>query len=84
MPRRGAKASDHGVLEPYGLEVTQERAEEIFRAAYDKKKNFGIRSSEVREFISFLMHQFCRMNQEKGMVTQIHYGAFRNANRVPV
>jgi glucuronate isomerase len=77
---RGAKASDHGVLEPYGLEVPQERAERIFREAYDRKKKFGIRSLEVREFISFLMHQFCRMNQEKGMVTQIHYGAFRNAN----
>jgi glucuronate isomerase len=26
------------------------------------------------------MHQFCEMNREKGMVTLIHYGAFRNAN----
>ena len=77
---RGAKSSDHGVLEPYGLEVSDKRAEKIFREAYDQKKIFGIRSSEVREFISHLMHQFCQMNQEKGMVTQIHYGAFRNAN----
>jgi len=27
-----------------------------------------------------MMHQFCAMNQEKEMVTQIHYGAIRNAN----
>ena len=26
------------------------------------------------------MHKFCEMNQDKGMVTQIHYGAFRDAN----
>jgi glucuronate isomerase len=79
--RRGAKASDHGLLEPYGLEVKQKRAEAIFRAAYDGKKEFALRSPETAEFISFLMHFFCGMNQERRMVTQIHYGAFRNANR---
>lgn len=79
--QRGARASDHGLLEPYGLEVSKRRAEEIFRAAYSGKKKFFLRSPETREFISFLMHRFCEMNQEKGMVTQIHYGAFRNANR---
>jgi glucuronate isomerase len=26
------------------------------------------------------MHEFCRMNRGKGMVTQIHYGALRDAN----
>jgi len=25
----GAKASDHGLLEPYGLEVSEERAEQF-------------------------------------------------------
>jgi glucuronate isomerase len=78
--RGGAKASDHGLLEPYGLEVTQKRAEEIFHDAYERKKKYGIRSRETGEFISYLMHKFCEMNQEKGMVTQIHYGAYRNAN----
>jgi glucuronate isomerase len=78
--QRGAKASDHGLLEPYGLEVGEKRAEEIFYDAYEKKKKFGIRSRETGEFISYLMHKLCEMNQERGMVTQIHYGAFRNAN----
>ena len=77
---RGAKASDHGLLEPYGLEVFQERAEYIFRQAYNKREKFNLRSVETREFISYMMHKFCEMNQEKGMVTQIHYGAVRNAN----
>ena len=27
-----------------------------------------------------MMHQFCAMNQEKGIITQIHYGTVRNAN----
>jgi len=76
----GARASDHGLLEPYGLEVEQARAEKIFREAYEQRKLFSIQSDETKEFISFMMHQFCAMNQEMGMVTQIHYGAVRNAN----
>jgi glucuronate isomerase len=79
--RRGARASDHGLLEPYGLEVKEKRAAAIFRAAYGGKKGFALRSPETAEFISFLMHFFCGLNREKGMVTQIHYGAFRNASR---
>jgi glucuronate isomerase len=77
---RGARASDHGLLEPYGLEAHENRAEEIFHNAYRKKESYGIRSVETQEFISYMMHKFCEMNQERGMVTQIHYGAFRNAN----
>ena len=77
---RGARASDHGLLEPYGLKISQERAEQIFQQAYNKGEKFSIRSNEAKEFISYMMHKFCEMNQEKGMVTQIHYGALRNAN----
>jgi glucuronate isomerase len=77
---RGAKASDHGLLEPYGLKIEQKRAENIFQNAYDKGEKYSLRSNEAKEFISYMMHQFCAMNQEKGMVTQIHYGAVRNAN----
>ena len=78
--KMGAKASDYGLLEPYGLKVEQKRAELIFQQAYNKEKSFNLRSNETKEFISYMMHQFCAMNQEKGMVTQIHYGAVRNAN----
>jgi len=78
--KMGAKASDHGLLEPYGLEVNEKRAEQIFRRAYEKKEKFEIRSPETQEFISFMMHKFCEMNQEQGMTTQIHYGTIRNAN----
>jgi glucuronate isomerase len=78
--QKGARSSDHGLLEPYGLLVSEKRAAEIFRAAYAKKQAFGIRSREAAEFISYLMHKFCAMNQEHKMVTQIHYGALRNAN----
>jgi len=78
--KMGARASDHGLLEPYGLKITQKRAEQIFEEAYNKGKKFDIRSTETGEFISYMMHKFCEMNQERGMVTQIYYGAVRNAN----
>ncbi len=63
-----------------GLEIDCGRAEQIFIEAYDEKREFAIKSPQVREFISYMMHKFCDMNQDKGMVTQIHYGAVRNAN----
>ena len=79
--KMGARASDHGLLEPYGLEVEEKKAEQIFQEAYEKRKNYNINTQETREFISYLMHQFCAMNQDAGMVTQIHYGAVRNTNK---
>ncbi len=79
--KMGSRASDHGLLEPYGRKISQKRAEEIFNQVYDKGKKFDLKSIEVGDFISYLMHQFCAMNQEAGMVTQIHYGAVRNANQ---
>ena len=77
---RGAKASDHGLKEPYGLKISLKRAEQIFYETYVKGARYRIDSIETREFISYMMHKFCEMNQEKGMVTQIHYGALRNVN----
>lgn len=76
----GARASDHGLLEPYGLEISQRRAEQIFKKAYNEGEKFAVESTQTRQFISHMMHKFCEMNQEKAMVTQIHYGAVRNAN----
>jgi len=78
--KTGARASDHGLLEPYGLIITRGRAEQIFKQAYDRGRKFCIKSKEVQDFISYMMHRFCEMNQERGMVTQIHYGAVRDAN----
>lgn len=76
----GTRASDHGLLEPWGLEVSESRAEEIFIRTYEKGERFAPRSPETRDFISYMMHHFCKMNRDHHMVTQIHYGVLRNAN----
>ena len=78
---RGARASDHGLLEPYGLKIPFKKAERIFHEAYFKGTKYSVNSIDTKKFISYLMHQFCKMNQERGMVTQIHYGAVRNVNQ---
>lgn len=76
----GTRASDHGLLEPWGLEVSESRAEEIFIRTYEKGERFAPRSPETQYFISYMMHHFCEMNSDHHMVTQIHYGVLRNAN----
>ncbi|MCS7241842.1 glucuronate isomerase [Candidatus Caldatribacterium sp.] len=76
----GARASDHGLLEPFGLKVSESRAEDIFVRAYVEKERFALRSPEVRDFISYMMHHFFEMDHDADMVTQIHFGVFRDAN----
>lgn len=76
----GARASDHGLVEPWGLEVPEARAEEIFIRAYEKGERFDPRSPEARDFTSYMMHRFLEMDREAHMVTQIHFGVLRDAN----
>lgn len=76
----GARASDHGLLEPYGRIVSEKRAKALFDQAYHQKQRCLVQSVETGDFVSYLMHRFCEMNRERGMVTQLHYGAWRDAN----
>lgn len=76
----GARASDHGLLEPWGFEVSEARAEEIFFRAYERRERFDPRSPEVRDFTSYMMHRLCAMDHDAHMVTQIHFGVLRDAN----
>lgn len=75
-----ARASDYGLLEPWGLEVPESRAEEIFMRAYVQGERFSLRSPEVRDFVSYMMHHLVAMDCDARMVTQIHFGVLRDAN----
>ena len=75
---RGCAATDHGIYQPYGLEVKESRAKDIFSKVYEKNESPSL--EDIRDFISFMMHKFLEMNQEKGWVTQIHFGAVRDVN----
>ncbi len=73
--KHGCKASDHGIHTPFGYSVFVSRADEVF-----KKRMAGrdVEPAEIRDYASYMMHQFAAMNSRSGWVTQIHIGAVRD------
>jgi glucuronate isomerase len=71
----GCIASDHGVEMPLAYKIDKEDADLVFKA---RLKGEELDEVDQSIFISFLMHEFGRMNAEKGWVTQIHMGAVRD------
>lgn len=73
--KHGCKASDHGIHTPFGYNVPASRADEIFKKRMAGKE---LDQSDVRDYISHMMHQFAAMNSKAGWVMQIHLGAVRD------
>lgn len=71
----GCKATDHGVEIPFGYIVSKDHANEIFKKVMGGSKPT---KEEIRDYISFMLHEFGKMNAEAGLVMQIHIGAVRN------
>jgi glucuronate isomerase len=71
----GCVASDHGIETPFGFKVSRERADNIFMK---RRAGGDLDTQEVRDYISFMMHQFGYLNKQKNWVTQIHIGAVRD------
>ncbi len=72
---QGCKATDHGIETPFGYKVSKARADEIFKKVM--AGNPPTRD-EMKDYISFMMHEYGKMNAEAGLVMQIHIGAVRN------
>jgi glucuronate isomerase len=72
----GCVASDHGLLIPLGFNVEKKIVEEI----YSRRIENGETTEEDHMlFMSFMLHEFAKMNAEKGWVMQLHIGAVRDA-----
>ena len=73
--KHGCRASDHGIQVPFGYLVFGTRANEIF-----KKRMAGkdLTPEDVRDYISYMMHQFAEMNSQSGWIMQVHLGAVRD------
>ncbi|MHA1338604.1 MAG: glucuronate isomerase [Promethearchaeota archaeon] len=71
----GCLATDHGVETPYGFKVEKEEAEIVFQK---RMKGEELSSEEVADFMSYMLHEYGKMNAEKGWVMQIHLGAVRD------
>ncbi|MFX0099250.1 MAG: glucuronate isomerase [Candidatus Hodarchaeota archaeon] len=75
----GCKATDHGVQTPFGYNVTESRANAVFQK---RLKGEPVDDVEARDYMSYMMHVFARMNAESGWVMQIHIGAVRDVRDV--
>ncbi len=73
------RASDYGLKIPYGHEVSDLRASEIFDKA---SRNQSITESESADFQAYMLRFSMGLDYEKGWVSQIHYGPLRNMRDV--
>ena len=74
---RGCRLSDHGLSEFYAEDFTEEEIPEIFNKVISGD---DFEEKEMRKFKSKMLHEFGRMDAEKGWTQQFHYGTIRNAN----
>ncbi len=72
----GCIASDHGVLVPLGFGVNKKDIEDIYERRINKEETS---EEEHMLFMSYMLHEFAKMDAEKGWVMQIHIGAVRDA-----
>jgi glucuronate isomerase len=73
----GGTATDHGVLEPYTVQLSAADADTLFRRAMDGAASPG----DQREFEGHMLVEMARMSSEDGLVMQLHAGALRDHNR---
>jgi len=72
----GATATDHAALTPFTVELSEQRAEDIFQRALQGEKN----EIEAKLFTGHLLIEMTRMSVEDGLVMQFHAGSYRNHN----
>ncbi|HEY9226801.1 MAG TPA: glucuronate isomerase [Gemmatimonadaceae bacterium] len=74
----GATATDHGVVEPYTVRLSAERADAIFRRALAGEAT----AADQREFEGHMLVEMARMSTNDGLVMQLHAGAMRDHNSI--
>ena len=75
----GCVASDHGVEVPFGFDVEQEDADEVFLKAYNGHE---LDDDEIVLFMSYILNEVAEMDAAKGWVFQLHIGAVRDVRDV--
>jgi glucuronate isomerase len=74
--RLGARATDHGVLEPFTETVTPGEAERLFQRGCTGEAT----PADQRRWEAHLLMAMARMSLDDGLVMQLHPGAFRDHN----
>jgi glucuronate isomerase len=70
----GAVSTDHGCIEAYTADVSDEEMQRYF----DNALKGTINKDEAREFQGHMLMEMARMSMEDGLVMQIHPGVYRN------
>lgn len=74
----GGRLSDHGLERCYAEFCSEATADAIF---HKTRGGHAASPEEHRQFISYMMLFFGRLDAEKGWTKQLHLGAMRNNNR---
>lgn len=74
----GARATDHGVLEPFTQALAPDEAERLFQRA----RRGAATTDDQRRFQGHLLMEMARLSVADGLVMQLHAGALRDHNRV--
>jgi glucuronate isomerase len=70
----GARAADHGVLQPLTVEMSSADAASLFAKALVG----GLTIEEAASFSGHMLLQMARMSVEDGLVMTVHAGVYRN------
>ncbi|HYK90828.1 MAG TPA: glucuronate isomerase [Acidobacteriota bacterium] len=73
----GATATDHAVLTPYTIELTDSDADRIFQKALKGESSL----SDATAFAGHMLMESARMSIDDGLVMQMHPGSYRNHNQ---
>ena len=74
----GATSTDHGVLTPFTVELTENEAARLF----DKAIRGQATAEDATQFTGHVIMEMAGMSIEDGLTMQIHPGVFRNHNEV--
>ncbi len=74
----GATSTDHAVVEPFTMRMTEHEAENCFRRALSGDAT----PEDQRSFEAHMLMEMARMSVDDGLVMQIHPGSFRNHNEL--
>lgn len=72
--KNGAVSADHGVVEPYTVNLTDETAANHFEKALNNQLN----AEQARDFAGHMLIEMARMSSVDGLVMTLHAGVFRN------
>lgn len=72
--RHGAVSADHGVVQPYTVELDERTAARLF----DEARRGKLDPAGAREFAGHMLWQMARMSVEDGLVMTVHAGVHRN------